>query len=396
MASIAAPRAPFRFADAPMARDRAAGWAYFRSFGDVFEVEGDGFYVTSGEAVMYGLQHHELFSSGHAFDFAGSPFPMIPIATDPPDHARFRRVLDPMLSPRVMRTMEDSLREQVGTLIDSFVTRGSFDIVDDLARVYPSQVFLTLFGLPLEDRDQLIKWVEEANEHPVELGLNPDDDQKSVAGTLHEYQKSFIEAKRRNPGDDMLSKILAREGDDAWTEEEIFGFCYMFTLAGLDTVTAQIGFSFLYLARDAELRGRLVEDPELIAPFVEEIVRLEPPAPMPPRIAERDVELGGVTIPAGSKVYMVLACANRDPARHPLPDSVNLEGADRHLGFGAGIHRCVGSHIARTELRLVIEEFHKRIPDYELAPGADPQVVWPSATMHLVDLPLVLPAGGTP
>jgi cytochrome P450 len=377
-----------------MARDRGAGWAYFRSYGEVFEVPGDGWYVTSHEGVMYGLQHPELFSSARAFDFTGSPLPMIPIAVDPPDHVRYRKVLDPMLAPRVMNAMEDELRAQVVKLIDQFAEQGSCDVVNDLARLYPTQVFLTLFGLPLEDRDKFIGWVEFIVEHAIGLGMEADEDQQSGALELFGYLQTFVEEKRQNPGPDMLSRILALEGDEAWSDAEILGMCFLFTLAGLDTVTAQIGFNLMYLAKDADLRRRVVEDPALIPALVEEVVRLEPPAPMPPRVLNEDVEIGGVRIPSGSKVYLVLASANRDPARYATPDEVDLATADRgHLGFGGGIHRCVGSHLARRELRLVVEEFHKRIPDYQIAPGVEPQCVWPSGTLHLDSLPLVFPAG---
>jgi cytochrome P450 len=167
----------------------------------------------------------------------------------------------------------------------------------------------------------------------------------------------------------------------------------LLTLAGLDTVTAEIGFLLLHLAKDGDLRRRVVADPGLITPLVEEVVRLEPAAPVQPRITTTEVEVAGVRIPEGKLVNLVVAAANRDPARFPSPDTVDLGASDRgHFGFGGGVHRCLGSHLARRELRLTIEEFHKRVPDYQLAPGADPLVVWPSGTLHLVDLPLVFAA----
>jgi cytochrome P450 len=202
-----------------------------------------------------------------------------------------------------------------------------------------------------------------------------------------------VDAKRQSPGDDMLSRVLALSGDDAWNDEEVLGLCFLLTLAGLDTVTAEIGFLLLHLATDGDLRRRVVADPALITPLVEEVVRLEPPAPIQPRITTTDVEVAGVRIPAGKLVNLVVAAANRDPARFASPDRIDLSSSDRgHFGFGGGIHRCLGSHLARRELRLAIEEFHKRVPDYELAPGADPVVVWPSGTLHLVDLHLVFAA----
>ncbi|MHB8466267.1 MAG: cytochrome P450 [Acidimicrobiales bacterium] len=371
-----------------MARDRAAGWAYVRAAGAVFEAD-DGWYLTSAEAVQYAQRHPEVFSSARAFDSLGSPLPLIPIAMDPPQHVRYRRVLDPMLAPRVINAMEDELRRHLVVLVDALVERGSCDAIADLARLYPSQVFLTLFGLPLDDRDQFIEWAEFIIEHSTG-GSEPDEKVLETAGALFGYLQQFIEAKRQTPGDDMLSRILSLTGDDAWTDEEILGLAFLFTLAGLDTVTAEIGFLLFHLATDRGLRRRVVGEPPLNAPLIEEIVRLEPPAPIQPRVTTTAVEVAGVTIPAGAPVNLVVAAANRDPGRFVNPDVIDLDASDRaHFGFGGGIHRCLGSHLARRELSLVLEEFHRRVPDYELAPGADPAVVWPSGTLHLVDLPLV-------
>lgn len=289
--------------------------------------------------------------------------------------------------------MEDELRRQVGQLIDAFAERGSCDIVADLARIYPTQVFLTLFGLPLEDRDRFIGLAETI----VELAAvdAPELTPKVIeaAGALIGYLQQYVDHKRHSPGDDMLSRVLALSGDEAFTDEETLGLCFLFVLAGLDTVTSAIGFTVLHLARQPDLRRRIIADEALVAPFLEEILRLELPAPLTPRVATRDVEVCGRTIPAGSRVMVAIAAANRDPRQFDAPDDINLEFAARnHLGFGGGVHRCLGSHLARRELRLVVDELHKRIPDYEIAPGCEPRVAWPSGTLHLTSLPLVFPA----
>jgi cytochrome P450 len=379
----------FRPEDAPMGTDRTAGWAYFRDAGEV--VEGDGaWFVTTAEAVQYAHHHPELFSSARAFDFLGSPLPLIPLASDPPAHVRYRRVLDPMLAPRVVNTMEDELRRQIGELVDAFAARGSCDVVTDVAKLYPTQVFLTLFGLPLTDRDQFIRWVEIINGEASLVGEDPKPEVIEAAGALFGYLQGYIVEKQASPGDDMLSQLLALQGDDAWTNEEILGLCFLFTLAGLDTVTAVIGFVMLHLARDGELRRKVVADPTLVGPVIEEVLRLEQPAPLTPRYTMEDVEVCGRRIPAGTIVQLAIGAANRDPSRFAQPNQIDLDQADRgHLAFGGGIHRCLGSHLARRELRLVVEEFHKRIPDYAVAPGADPKVQWPSGTLHLESLPLV-------
>jgi cytochrome P450 len=381
---------------APMALDRTAGWAYFRAAGDV--VEGDGaWFLTSADAVQYAHHHPELFSSARAFDSIGSPLPLIPLAIDPPEHVRYRRVLDPMLAPRVVNAMEDELRRQIAELIDGFAARGGCEVMADVARLYPTQVFLTLFGLPLADRDRFIAWVDVINGGASLVGDAPNPEVLEAALAMFGYLQDAIAAKRAAPGEDMLSRILALSGDDAWTEEELLGLCFLFTLAGLDTVTAAIGFVMLHLATNPELRRRTVADPTLVGPVIEEVLRLELPAPMTPRVTVADVEVGGHRIPAGCVVQLALAAANRDPSRFPTPDGIDLDQAERgHLAFGGGVHRCLGSHLARRELRLVVEEFHKRIPEYEVAPGVTPAVEWPAGTLHLTSLPLVFPARQAP
>lgn len=387
----------FVYRDAPMTTDRGAGWRFVRAAGDVVQSADGTWFFTSPEAVQFAHRNPAIFSSARAFDSLGSPVPLIPIAIDPPDHARFRKILDPMLAPRVVNVIDDSLRAQARALIEAFASRGHCDAVDELARLYPTQVFLTLFGMPLEDRDQFIYWAETIIENSsAAVSPEPSPETAECATALFGYLQRFIEAKRTVPGDDMLSRILALEGDAAWTNEEVLGLCFLFVLAGLDTVTAMIGFVLLHLARQPELRRQMVEDPQLVGPVIEEILRLEQPAPTTPRVTTQEVEVCGTTLPAGARVMLVLGTANRDPGRFPSPDEVDPAQADTgHLAFGGGIHRCLGSHLARRELRLVVEELLKLIPDFEVAPGAEPQIVWPSGTFHLTSLPLVFPPAAT-
>jgi cytochrome P450 len=378
----------------PMQSSRADGWAAMRALGDVFTAKG-AWFVTGAEPVEFALKHPDLFSSAEAFDSLGSPLPLVPIAFDPPDHARFRRILDPLFAPRRIAAMAPELRVLAGELIDGIAARGECDIVADLAIPYPSQVFLSLFGLPLEDRDRLIGWKDAVIAAADPTGKPPEGDDLRSAMELFEYLTRYIAERRAQgpTGDDVLSRVIAL-GDDGLTDEELLGLAFLFVLAGLDTVTAVIGFAFLNLAQQPQLRAGIVADPSTIPAVVEEILRLELPAPIVPRVATRDVELGGETIPAGSPVQVVIACPNRDAGEHPEPDAIVPGRSDaRHLGFGGGIHRCLGSHLARAELRLVLEEFHRRIPDYSLAPGARPQVAWPAGTLGLDSLPLVLGNG---
>jgi cytochrome P450 len=380
----------FEMIDAPMTVDRTEGFAYMRALGDVFEANGT-YFVTSAELVQEAHRNPDVFQSGPAFDSLGSPVPLVPIAIDPPNHHRFRKVLDPMLAPRVINNMEDSLRAQVRELIGAFVEKGECDVVADLGRLYPTQVFLTLFGMPLEDRDMFIQWVETVVEGSnPEVGSEPPPEVAQAAGELFGYLQGFIEKKKAEPGDDLLSNILALEGEDAFSNEELLGMCFLFTLAGLDTVTASIGFIMMHLAKNPHLRQAIVSDPSIINPTVEELLRLELPAPYNPRVTSADVELGGVTIPKDSIVMLCVGVANRDERRFERPDEISPELGDRgHLAFGGGIHRCLGSHLARRELRIVLEEWHKVIPEYEIADGFQPTITWPAGTHHLDSVPLL-------
>jgi cytochrome P450 len=376
--------------EAPVAENRTAAMEYLRGPGEVYRA-GDMWYLTSYEAVRYAQKHPEVFSSARAFDAISNLVTMVPIAIDPPAHGHYRRMLDPLFGPKRIDRIESSLRAQVRGHIDGFVDKGTCDVVDDLAVKFPTQAILTLLGLPLEDLPQFLDWVgglikvESINV----LADEPSERQLACSMGLFGYLQEHVALKRETPGDDILSDILAISGDDAWTEAEILGMCFLLMLAGLDTVTGSIGFCMLKLAQDTALRQRLLDDPGLIGPFVEETLRLDGPVPVVPRVTTTDVEVAGTLIPAGSHVALVLGTANREGPHSASPHTIDLDARVTHLGFGGGIHRCLGSHLARRELRLTIEEFHARIPDYTLA--GTPTVMWPSGTIHLSSLPLKFP-----
>jgi len=387
-----ATRTTFLYEDIPVARDRTVGCQWLQDFGDVFQGQDGTWVMASAEAVQFAHRHPELFSSAAAFGSNGLPFPLIPVAIDPPDHVKYRRILDPHLAPRAINAIEDDLRAQVRELVLAFASTGRCDGMADIAKLYPTQAFLTLFGLPLADRDQLIEWVETITENAGDGIREGSDTVKAAAMEMFGYMQRYIDIKRLEPSNDMLSHVLSLSGDEAWSNEEVLGLCILFTLAGLDTVTGAIGFLLMRLAQTPELRRRVLADPTLIGPTIEEVLRLECPAPHQPRVTTEDVEVCGVTIPANSPVLLFAAAANRDPRKFEHADELDIDHErPGHATFGGGIHRCLGSHLARRELRLVLEEFHRVIPDYEVDPGFEPEIVWPSATWHLASLPLVFP-----
>jgi len=185
------------------------------------------------------------------------------------------------------------------------------------------------------------------------------------------------------------SQLLA--GEEPLDDAEIMGLSFLFVLAGLDTVTAAMSSALLELARNPELRATLREDPDQIDVFVEEIVRLEPPAPMLPRVTTTEVTIGDVTLPADTMVRLCVAAINRDDSDEISTNDVVMDGkVHRHWGFGGGPHRCLGSHLARLELKLIVDEWLRRIPEFSVKVGEEPQIVFPANTFSLERVPLKL------
>ncbi|HTT52183.1 MAG TPA: cytochrome P450 [Streptosporangiaceae bacterium] len=389
----ARPAGGLRFTELPMADSRTEAYAMLREAGPVARGVRGGYMVVSGAAVEFVLKHPELFSSRQAFDGVGSPLPLVPIAFDPPEHARYRRVLQPFFSPRGVAAWQPMVRARAGELIDGFAGRGECDVVTELAVPLPAQVFLTLFGLPLEDRDRLIAWKEALlHNFDFQAGEPPSERAARVGAELWGYLVGHIGAQRERGGtDDLLGRLLADRGDERLSDDEILGLSFLFVLAGLETVTSALSTAFAALAAQPALRRQIAADPAVIPDAVEELLRFDGPVVFVPRIATRDVEVSGQLIPAGSYVMVTIAVASRDPAEHPDPDMIDFRRQERNLAFGGGPHRCLGSHLARMEMRMALEEWHRRIPEYELAPGVIPRVTWPAGVVGIDSLPLVFP-----
>jgi cytochrome P450 len=372
------------WAKLPMAADRSVGWAAARDTGPVVYMDG-WFYLTRRDDVLDALRKPEVFSSKKAFDMLGSPLPLVPIAFDPPEHTRFRHILQPFFSPHTLGEMLPALQQQAVDIVAALAARGECEVMADIAIPYPSQVFLTLFGLPLEDRDRLIAWkdaVINLADRPSLEGLD-----LTPALELFSYLTDAINERRQHPDRDILSQVLT--GEHPLDDAEAIGLSYLFVLAGLDTVTSSMGSALLELARNPELQAALRVDPEQIKVFIEEIVRLEPPAPLVPRVTTEAVTIGDVTLPAGSQVRLLLGAINRDESDEISTNHVVMDGkVHRHWGFGGGPHRCLGSHLARMELTLIIDEWLKRVPAFELAPGYTPEIIFPANTFVLASLPL--------
>ncbi|BCO34325.1 cytochrome P450 [Mycobacterium heckeshornense] len=380
--------------DLPMPEARDEAWLIMGRC-PVVELE-DGYAVTTRDLIEAVLRDPSTFSSKKAFDVLASPVPLVPIAFDPPQQTRYRQILQPFFSPRAIKPLEPELRKQIIEIIEPIAARGRCEFVAEVAGVFPIQVFLTLFGLPLDMRDQFIEWKNAVLSLASASGSVTTDEEAASkglqkAGELFMYLSELIQTRRGQPGDDVLSRVLNLQPPHALTDEEAIGLCFLFVLAGLDTVMDALGFGMQRLAENPDKRREIIDDPTLIPAATEELLRLDPPAPFVPRVTTKETTIGDVTCPAGTRVTNYLAVANRDESEFPNPYAIDFHRADnRHISFGMGAHRCLGSHLARLEMNIVYEEWHKRIPRYHITPGTTPRVHWPRGTVGLESLHLTL------
>lgn len=331
--------------------------------------------ISRHEDVMHALRHPELFSSNMDAIDIGNIRPLIPLQIDPPDHVKFRRLLDPLFSPKETAKLEPEVRRLVNELIDDFEAAGACEFSDQFAIPLPCTVFLALLGLPLVDLDLFLRFKNAI----IRPGGSDGDDAKSIqraAGQeIYAYFQSVVDARRAEPRDDLISGFIAAEVDGhRLSDHDILDICYLFLLAGLDTVTASLTCAVAYLAGHPDRRDAIAADLALVPAAVEELLRWESIVPAVPRVAMTDVEISGEQVRAGEAVMCMLGAANIDPGEFAGADIVDLERpGNRHLAFGGGVHRCLGSHLARLEMRVALEELHRRLPDYAIKEGETPR-----------------------
>jgi cytochrome P450 len=320
------------------------------------------------------LKQTDVFSSNMDAVDLGNVRPLIPLQVDPPEHAKYRRILDPLFTPREMAGREPAVTALVNEMIDGFADRGECDFHAEFAVPLPCTVFLQLLGLPLADLDKFLEWKDGVIR--PEGVVSPEQHAQAAAPAAHqiyEYFERAIDDHIATPREDVLSALIAAkiEGEPL-SREELLDICFLFLIAGLDTVTDSLDCFFVYLARHPDQRRLLIEQPDILPSAIEEMLRWETPVPGVARVAVQDVEVGGCPISKGERISPLLGAANTDPAEFDDPDVVDFaRNPNRHRAFGGGPHRCLGSHLARLELRVALREFHRRIPDYQIRPGAE-------------------------
>ncbi len=388
---------PFAAMDPGMAADPRPTFKVMRDTGPVIAVDGVGHVLSRKAEVDEVFRHPEIFSSNVDAVSLKNVRPMIPLQIDPPDHKKYRKLLDPIFAPRQVALLDESVSRLVNELIDGFIDRGDVDFAAEFSVPFPSRVFLTLLGLPIEELPRFLEMKDGIIRPHLVLGVpwNSDamhDYQQKIATSIYEYFDEILDLREDHREDDLLSRFLDAEVEgEKLTREDILDICFLFLIAGLDTVTATLDCMFSYLATHPEQRDRIVDDPSLIPSAIEEMLRYETPVMGVVRVVMEDTELGGCPINKGDRVMMMLGSVNTDEAALDDADEVRLDReVNRHVAFGGGIHRCLGSHLARQELRVALREWHRRIPEYAVAPGHT--LVFTPAIRSIEHFPMVFTA----
>ena len=329
-----------------------------------------GMWVVTGYA-----EAHEIFHDPETFSSTPliiPPFPqamkMIPVETDPPDHFKYRTLVATPFSPRHAEKMVEPLRAIVNKLIDDFIETGECDVYETVATPYPTLMGTIMLGLPDSDAKLFEDWTHKI----IHMSATDFEVAGEAVIELYSYFYALLEDRRANPCGDMMSLLAEAELDgEKLTDEELMGFCLLLLIASIDTSQKAIGSMLWQLGTHPELRDRLAGDPKLIPSAVEEFLRLWAPV-QPARRATKDTQVCGVDFKEGDQILVLLGAANRDEREFPgAADNVPDRTPNRHLTFGTHIHRCLGSHIARLEMQVLLEELLRRIPDFELADGAE-------------------------
>jgi cytochrome P450 len=352
--------------------------------------------VTRYDEVEQTLRNAKVFSSkfGDGLGGLGNDRPMIPLQIDPPEHKKYRVLLDPYLAPRQMARLEADVTRLVNELIDRFIARGSCEFLDDFAVPLPCTVFLRLLGLPLEDLDLFLRMKEGIIRGNSERTLAAQFEARTAAGKLcYEYFDVALDRIAADRVEGLLLDLLEAEVDgQRLTRDEIMDICYLFIIAGLDTVTDSLCCFWAFLAAHPDHRRMIVDDPSRIPAAVEELLRWESPVSGVARVATEDTDIGGCPVHKGENLFVLVGSANTDSDGIADAGSVDFHRpTNRHYAFGAGIHRCLGSHLARLELRVAMREWHRRIPEYEIPPGTE--LIWTPMLRAVLEMPLVFPPG---
>jgi len=359
---------------------------------------GDEMYVLLTMADIHHVTKHHDVEQGTKY--LGSDRPAIPLGLDGADHRKYRRLLDPVFTARRIEPLAAQVELLANELIDRFVDKGAVDAYAEWCEPLPSSIFLSIMGLPMADLDRFLHFKNLVLGNEVLQRVPPEERiaaRHEAVAWIHDYFNAELDARENDPAprDDMTSWLLGTEVDgNRLSRQEVLDIIGLLMIAGLDTVAASLACFLSFFARHPEQRELILARPDLMASTVEELMRFESPVVEGYRLARAGLDLpSGGHIPAGSMMVLSWSAANLDAGAFENPLAVDLERKPNpHIGFASGFHRCLGSHLARMEMRVALTVWHQRIPRYDIAPGA--QLVYSGNPRAPHQLPLVWPTDG--
>jgi cytochrome P450 len=328
--------------------------------------------VTRYELQREVLQNAEVFSSHLISGFSrliGEEWPLVPLELDPPEHSQYRMLLNPLFSPAKINDIEAGVRQAAVDLIEKVRADGGCDFMEAFGRPFPVGVFMRLMGLPLEEMPTFLGWEEGL------LRGETIEARASAARSIKDYLVRMIADRRAKPIGDLASFVANAQIDGKpIPDERALGICYLFFVGGLDTVAATLGFTFREMAQRPELQRQLRANPAIASDAVEELIRAFGVVTTN-RYLTRDFEFHGVKMKKGEMVSVPFGVASRDETEYANPHLVDFTRENtRNISFAAGPHRCIGSHLARREFRIALEEWSARVPEFRIKPGETPIV----------------------
>ncbi|MCX4095722.1 cytochrome P450 [Nocardia sp. alder85J] len=345
---------------------------YAAKAGDVRSEYIDGaLHLYRHEDILAINKHQDVLGNGGRGGSFGHDGRLIPLEIDGAEHRKWRRLLDPLFAPKRVQHLEESVRRLAGELIENARAAGGAEWYREFCTPLPCQTFLGLVGAPLTDLDFFLEFKEGVIHPKGETTEEIDLNMAVAGGKLLEYFSVFLTEKRTrlDSDDDVIAELMRSEVDhEPLGEADLINILFLLMFAGLDTVTASLSCLTGWLGRNPGHREQLIDSPDLLTPAIEELLRYEAPVPSGMRFAERDIDLGdGLIVPAGAQINAFWAAANVDPTYHEDPLRVDFHRQrTAHMTFASGVHRCLGSHLARLELRIALEEVLRRVPLYEV------------------------------
>jgi cytochrome P450 len=357
-----------------------------RAHNPVFKDERTRFWqVFRYEDVLAILTDYSRFSS-QAYEFMGGFLANSLIAKDPPDHRKLRNLVNQAFTPKAVARLSGRITQIMQELLDEVRLQGKMDVVSDIAFPLPAKVIAELLGVPPEDWDIFQRWARVDGSNPAS---NRQESGQSMQMEMFNYFSNLLEERRRAPREDLISSLSVAEVDgERLSEPELLSFCTLLLAAGQETTKNLITNAIVCLTDYRESMQRLIDEPALIPPAIEEILRFLPPVWFLFRQTKTDIELAGQHIPANQVVLAWTASANRDPARFPEPDHFDIKrDPNRHLAFGHGIHFCVGAPLARLEAKIALPMMLQQLKNLQRVEGV-PIIVHTGIVFVIRSLPV--------